>query len=197
MNSFDLNTLSWLNGLAGHSAILDKVVAIFTNYSPVLFGLLFLVYYLPQTRDRQRMRRTIITAGVAGVIALATVAVIAHFVYRPRPFLVLPNQIHLLVPHSADSSFPSDHATGSAAFAVGMWHAPDRSARWLFTLVAILVGLSRLIAGVHWPTDVLLSFVLGGIITQLVYALARPLRPQLDALVTLIDRVLNRLLHRH
>lgn len=190
MNPFDLTVFRWLNGLAGQSRMLDLVAAGFTTYAPVLFGALFLLYFLFEPADTARMRRTILLAGLSGVLALTVAVIVASVVYRARPFLTLPSgQVHLLIPHSNDSSFPSDHATGSAAFAAGMWRSPDRSARWVFAGTALLVGISRLIAGVHWPSDILVSLVLGGLVAWGTFALEPLLRPLLDWILQLFGRV--------
>jgi undecaprenyl-diphosphatase len=181
MNPVDLTILRWFNALAGMSPALDTLVAAFTDYAPVLFALLFAGYFMMTRTETDRMRRTVMLAGLSGVLGLTVAVVLASITYRARPFVAVPDQVRLLMPHPADSSFPSDHATGSAAFAVGMWRAPDRAARWIFSITAVLVGLSRLVAGVHWPSDILGSFLLGGLAAQATFAvLARPLTPLLD-----------------
>jgi undecaprenyl-diphosphatase len=78
-----------------------------------------------------------------------------------------------LVPHGAEvytASFPSNHAMLSAVtyLTVGALLARlevDRRVKAYFlavsVLVTILVGLSRVYLGVHWPTDVLAGWCLG------------------------------------
>ena len=189
MNSFDLTILRGLNGLAGRSHIFDVLVATFSAYAPVIFGVLFAIYFFLPGTDRP-LRRRILMAGLGGILAVVASVVIAMFVYRARPFAALPpGQVHLLLPHTPDSSFPSDHAMGSGAFAAGMWGAPNRTAPWIFTLAALLVGTSRLIAGVHWPTDIIASLVLGGLIARATLALERPLSPLLGFIVGLVERI--------
>lgn len=174
----DMTILRWFNGLAGKSHGIDTAVVLFTDYAPVIFGVLFMLYFVRRRGDVRRIRRTVVLSGVAGVLALGVSVAIAAVFYRARPFAALPlGQVHLLIPHPPDSSFPSDHASGAGAFAVGMWRAPGRSARWVFLVTALLVGVSRLVAGVHWPTDILMSWILGGLCAWVVFTLARPLRP--------------------
>lgn len=184
----DRSIMLWFNSLAGRNHGLDSAIALFTNGAPLLFALLFLYYFFRRSDRQTEMRRTVLLSGLSGVVAVLLAVLLGPLILRARPFAVLPEQIHLLIPHAADSSFPSDHMTGSAAFAFGMWLSPSGSARWLFMLCAVLVGLSRVVAGVHWPSDILGSFILGGLVAWAVFALRGLLGPLLDWVLGLFGR---------
>lgn len=187
MQSWDLSVLHWFNRLAGHSHAFDLVVAIFTSFAPLIFAVLFAYYFFAD--GTRRTRRTVLLSGLSGVLAIAVTAVLGHLLYRARPFAVLPaHQVHLLIPHALDSSFPSDHTMGSAAFAFGMWRAPNRSARVVFSITAIVVGLSRVVAGVHWPSDVVGSLLLGSAIAWGTLALERRMTNLLDWILEAVER---------
>ena len=184
----DRTVFQWFNGLAGRSPVADEAAAWFTSHSPLVFAGLFAVYFLAARtqppRRRHSLRRAVIIAGVAGTLAIICTGILEHLVYRARPFVSLsPGQVHLLVPHNASSSFPSDHAAGSAGFAIGMWPSRSVSARWIFSVTALLVGVSRLVAGVHWPSDVAGSFALGGVIAAITPWILRPATPVIDFLI--------------
>ena len=66
------------------------------------------------------------------------------------------------------SSFPSGHTLSTAAFATAaalcvarIWPCAGRLAMVLAVLWASLVAVSRLVLGVHWPSDVLVAMCLG------------------------------------
>lgn len=88
---------------------------------------------------------------------------------RARP----PEGVELLV---AGFSMPSGHATSSAAFATTLilaTHAGGRAHRVLRVvgpLFALLVGLSRVVLGVHYPSDVVAGFCSGVGVALLVAA---------------------------
>jgi undecaprenyl-diphosphatase len=57
--------------------------------------------------------------------------------------------------HIPDASFPSDHASVSFAFVTWLWiFGWKKTALWFFPFVLIM-NLSRIIAWVHWPFDVI------------------------------------------
>lgn len=76
-----------------------------------------------------------------------------------------PSASHLV--QETNASLPSGHAVGAAAFAMVITLLVRRW--WIITvwLLALLVGLSRLYVGVHWPSDILAGWTLGAIVAAL------------------------------
>lgn len=117
--------------------------------------------------------------AVMVLVAVAGAALLAEglkdLIARPRPDLV---------PHGVvvyTSSFPSGHATGGAAtyLSLGALLArfePQRRLK-VFTLtmavvITVLIGVSRVYLGVHWPSDVLGGWTLGASWALLCWAIA-------------------------
>lgn len=74
-----------------------------------------------------------------------------------RPPAILPaGTFHLIGPLLEHNSFPSGHTTTIFVLA-GLLCAQPLSNRlkWAVLMLAVLVGLSRIACGVHWPQDVL------------------------------------------
>jgi len=98
-----------------------------------------------------------------GITILITEA-IKFAVGRPRPCDVLSSYRNLAgygCDTQFDPSFPSGHASRAFAFAafIGLrfrWRAGSAA-----TAFAVLVGLSRIYLGVHWPSDVIAGALLG------------------------------------
>lgn len=84
-----------------------------------------------------------------------------------RPFLVFP-EAHLLFTHGEYDSFPSGHATLAFALAFGFFYY-NKPLAWFFLVGAFLIGVSRVIAGVHWPLDIMGAFLFAGITIFLVH----------------------------
>ena len=125
-------------------------------------------------RRRDRRAATMLAAVAAGTEVL-NLLLKAGF-GRARPEL-WPGVAAL---HSY--SFPSGHAMAAAAIygmtatVVGRLVPRLRRAAWLAaTLLAVLIGLSRVYLGAHWATDVLAGFAAGAFVLLAgIYALARP-----------------------
>ena len=103
--------------------------------------------------------------SVAFVMSMVTVGVVKGVIDRHRP----PASMHLVA--ESDPSFPSGHATDSAAvlLTIALVVAVVTLRRPLARIGTVLIagvlvtsiGLSRLVLGVHWPTDVVAGWALG------------------------------------
>jgi undecaprenyl-diphosphatase len=102
-------------------------------------------------------------------------AVLKELVSRPRPcHTVNGNQvlpyIHLLVHCGGGKSFPSSHAVNNVAVATLFgWYY--RRYAWAFFAWALLVGISRVAVGVHYPSDIIGGAVVGATVSFVFIAL--------------------------
>ena len=136
---------------------------------------LFLVFCLFQLRNayKQKEYRGLLCILCVGIgIAICdqiSSALIKESVQRIRPCHVLTD-INLLVNCGAGKSFPSSHASNSMT-AVIIFALFYRKHKYWLPLLAILIGLSRVFVGVHYPLDVLMGWILGAGIGTGVYFL--------------------------
>jgi membrane-associated phospholipid phosphatase len=125
--------------------------------NPVMLVVFFLVAGVAY-RERRWIAYAI-AMGMAGLGAGILAQIIKHLVGRARPELWL-GPMHY-APGSS-TSFPSGHTVGAFALA-GVLIFGSRS--WTLRVVAFLlatgVGLSRVLAFRHWPSDVTASAVIG------------------------------------
>jgi undecaprenyl-diphosphatase len=109
------------------------------------------------------------TLGATAVLVFALKAVLR----RGRPFTVYAGLRHALLDSPTDYSLPSGHAAGSFAFAffvveVLLTRRPRRprspaavAGSVGLVLFASCVGVSRVVLGFHFPSDVLAGAILG------------------------------------
>jgi membrane-associated phospholipid phosphatase len=160
----DATITRWINAAAGSSAILDSVMVALTRFGvPALVLLVVLQWWVKN--DRLHVRHAALSAGLSFLLGLLLNQVILLFVHRVRPYDA--GVTHLLIPPSADWSFPSDHATASMAIvaAFALQRLPRRALA--LSIVALAICWSRVFVGTHYVTD-----VLGGVLTGIAGALA-------------------------
>ena len=119
---------------------------------------------------RDRLKELGLRGLGAQLLVGLTVQVLKHLIGRPRPRFAHADEF-TLGPSMAVGldSFPSGHAINSfAAAAVVGWFVPNAGAALFF--MAALVGISRVVRGSHFPTDVYWGAVLGVLIGGLVAA---------------------------
>jgi undecaprenyl-diphosphatase len=143
-----LNDFAYRHAWVGELA---KLFAIYAVFVPV--ALVALIWLAGPGRARVPLRLGAFAAGVSLLLALLLVYLIARVYDRPRPFVHHPH--HLLIAHGRDASFPSDHTSVAFAIAFALLFFGRRALGWSTFVVAALIGLARVMVGVHYPSDVL------------------------------------------
>ncbi|MFF0450657.1 phosphatase PAP2 family protein [Streptomyces sp. NPDC004609] len=138
---------------------------LWTEAGLLLFGALFVMAWW---RARGRSSRAIAVAVLAPLATAAgyVVSELLKTVFdEERPCRTVTDAAASLVacPPTGDWSFPSNHASIAGAAAVALAMAWPRI--WLLTVpMALLMAFSRVFVGVHYPHDVMVGLVLGGVV---------------------------------
>lgn len=98
--------------------------------------------------------------------ALLVGKILNHLIQDPRPFVV--EHVTPLVAHAPDNGFPSDHTLLTMTIAAIIFAYNKKFGSILFIL-ALLVGVSRVLAKIHHPLDIIGSTLIAIVTTAIVY----------------------------
>lgn len=138
--------------------VLDPVMKVITTLgnAGIVWILLTIALLVPEKTRRIGMMSA--CALVASL--LVNNILLKNLVARVRPYYAVEG-LTAIVKKPTEFSFPSGHAGSSFASGCVLWRKlPKRQGIWLL-LLAIMISLSRLYVGVHYPTDVLAGAITG------------------------------------
>lgn len=172
----------YLNGFAGRNEFFDAAIIFSAKWLPwVLVAGLVLFIFIHRHDGARTLRELFLSAKLrmrepamivfSAFSALALSEALKYFYISPRPFEILAN-VNLLFSHGGGDSFPSGHATFFAALAAAVY-SYHKKLGIIYIIGALLIGLGRITAGIHFPIDILAGYILGGAIGLSVYALLK------------------------
>ncbi len=162
--------ISWLDGIDKtlfhfvnetlSNPLFDVFMPIITNQNYWVFPILILIFMLILKGGK----RGKIAAGIL-IISVAATDVIAAQIIKPwigrlRPSHAMADSINLLVAKGGKYSFVSNHAANMFSAAVVLTYFYSKWKKFLFTM-AVIVALSRIYVGVHYPGDVIIGGIFG------------------------------------
>ena len=133
--------------------------------------------------DRRRLKQHVIPMVLAVAISGGLVNLMKIAVDRPRPadhFAGTGTEVHVPRGTPSDRSFPSGHtqtAFGAATYLACVY--PVGAAAFL--VAALLVGISRIALGVHFPLDVLSGAVIGAAFSIAAFRIGRRIRERIGS----------------
>lgn len=159
--------LFWLiNSMANRSVIIDGLMITISKLVPYVYMLVLAWLFVKGFRVNSfKLRAESFATGVLLVLCLIGSFILGSIFYENRPFVEHPETI-LILNHAADASFPSDHAVGTMAIACGILFYRWKWGTWM-VYGSILVGISRVFVGNHYPGDILGAFILVWILTAI------------------------------
>ena len=172
----DWNVFHALNHqLAGEPTAQDAVRE-FNQYAIFVLAIAAVaLWLLARPGGSPRFKLATAAAASSAVLAVVVNMVLGRIWYQDRPFVDHPTQTVLVSHHAADNAFPSDHSSVAFAIAFAVLFLAWRVGL-VFLLFAFLIGFGRIFAGVHYPSDILASFLVGlGCAAVVVFLLRRPL----------------------
>lgn len=164
-----------LNSMARKSFLADKVIVFFAKYLIFLFiicdGILLVIPKLGRSFGLTPVK--IYLFNLVGALTWLLMLLIKRLHFTPRPYVYhsLKNKVKLLIRKRATSAaFPSGHTALISSIGGGIFYISPGIGSIVLAL-ALIVGTARVIAGIHWPIDILGGAVLGCFLSFLVFGL--------------------------
>ncbi|MCM1122638.1 MAG: phosphatase PAP2 family protein [Eubacterium sp.] len=143
-----------------------KVITTLGNGGAIWIALTVLLLLLPKTRKVGFMT----SLSLIGTLLINNMF-LKNLVNRTRPYEVIEGLTYL-VRTPTDSSFPSGHSACAFAVACIMFRRLPKRYGIPALVLAIVIALSRLYVGVHYPSDVLFGTLSGIVISYAAEAVA-------------------------
>ncbi len=151
----------WLHQWAGQNWFFDQLILFLSQYFTYLVILAIFLTCIFSFRRRLLgllwFDLILFTSGIAWFLA----SLLKYNLVSPRPFIFW-SSVHPLFLAGSLESFPSGHAVFFGALAGGLL-VLNRRAGLLALLAALIIGLARVIAGVHWPSDIVSGLIFGAL----------------------------------
>ncbi|MFJ2400478.1 phosphatase PAP2 family protein [Streptomyces xanthochromogenes] len=162
-----------ITDFARHTHWLNGPVFAYTSYGVALFAVFMLAGWWIARRKDASVMAAALSAPIAVVLAYVVNDAVKSVFTEPRPCRALPHDFLIeKCPPVNDYAFPSNHTTVAAAAAVALFLV-DRRLGAIAALAALLMGASRVYVGAHYPHDVLVALVAGGVVAFVVTWSAR------------------------
>ncbi|PIQ68416.1 MAG: hypothetical protein COV91_04220 [Candidatus Taylorbacteria bacterium CG11_big_fil_rev_8_21_14_0_20_46_11] len=165
-----MNIDQWIvlyaNLTGGSSLWAGNVVLFLAEYFPYLVVVAFLYFAFKYGRhslsvspSKEGEKFRLIVEGIgAGIVARGFVELIRFFIHRPRPFMDISSIVPLF--SETSYSFPSGHASFFFALSTVVYLYNKRWGAWFF-VASTVITLARVMAGVHYLSDIVGGAVLG------------------------------------
>lgn len=178
LSEINIELFRMFNDLGKEVMFLNPIMIFFAKYMKyfLLFGIV--MYWFTRKRENRIM---IISSMFAFVVAEVFGAIAGAIHSNNQPFAELSN-VNQLIGHAIDNSFPSDHAIEFFSICI-TFLLFKKNLRYVWLAIAILVSISRVWVGVHYPADILVGAILGIIGAALCYWII----PQLNVIKKLLE----------
>lgn len=151
-------------GLSHHYQFFDDLVIFFAYYFPFIVGFAAFIFLF----IHKNWWREIAVVFFSAFLATGLSHILKNLFKLTRPLerLLSSQNIQTLFPETG-FAFPSGHASFFSALAIAIYLG-HKKAGAMFIVFALIIGLARVIAGVHFPLDILAGYLLGCLVAMLV-----------------------------
>ena len=162
------SVLLWIQDCVRNPALTGFFTAVTTLGNAGIIWIFLTVLLLAQKKTRRIGWMCLL--ALAGSLVINNM-ILKNLVARPRPYEMVEGLMPLIA-RPSDYSFPSGHTGSSFAAAAVLYGQLPKKWGIAALVLAVLMGISRLYLGVHYPSDVLAGALIGSVIGLAVQRLA-------------------------
>lgn len=158
--SLDENIFFYLYNFP-EKVIPNYLVIFLAEYLPYILVLVFVLLVFRERSAWSEKIVTLLTVFSSGIFARVLVAGVIRLIYHhARPFV-----FYHLVPLFPENSysFPSGHSTFFFAISTTIYLYNKKWGIWFF-ITTIIITTARIMAGVHYPSDILAGMMIGVVV---------------------------------
>ena len=172
-NSFDHTIAKWANDVfQSTNEILSQLLKLITNLGNM--GFIFIMISLIMIFFKKIRKISMIVLFSIAIGFVLTNLILKNVVTRPRPFIDATSDYYLWWKEAGSMiesgySFPSGHTTAAMAFWLSLFLCFKKKWSWVFLLIPLIMGFTRIYFVVHYTTDVLGAILVGGLSALISY----------------------------
>ncbi|ADE68780.1 MULTISPECIES: undecaprenyl-diphosphatase [Priestia] len=157
MDLFEMNVdlFRTINDFGKEYTYLNNFFIFMAEYMVFVLAFIALIFWFTR---REENRMMIISATISFILAEMMGKIAGTLHSNNQPFAELSN-VNKLIEKAVDNSFPSDHTILFFAFCMTFFIYQKRW-RYIWIMLALVVGISRIWVGVHYPADVIVGAII-------------------------------------
>ena len=158
IKNIEINISFYFNKLTSNNKFIFYFYRIITSIADWWMYLIYAMLLL-LTTDYNKAIEIIKLGSLAYLFHYPLYYIIKNTTKRERPFEKEKNNIKCFVKPPDKYSMPSGHTSGITITVLTIMHYFEGTS--LLVILPILIALSRIFLGVHYPSDTIIGFILG------------------------------------
>lgn len=149
----------FFNSFACKNIWLDRLFLFFGDYVAYILPFVAVIFLFLINDKKEKIKFLILSLTSVFLARGIITEVVRYFYHHPRPFVELSGVCQLIA-HETSYSLPSGHVVAFFALATSVYFF-NKKRGLVFAVVVFLMGVARVVSGIHWPADILAGAIIG------------------------------------